>query len=959
MTPPTPSSPRRPPPAPLALLDQEIPPSHPTYLPYAEQEDPLSAVYAPRKVGTSEMDQFVDALSGSSRSAANGKTATTAPARRGDSNGSRLSRLDDGDKKAKRRETSMSGNGWNSTAGYSSASGDDTNGTGHSRSQSASSDASFASMTAGPTPAQLAAAQERGQLSPVDERDLYMAPGMERADTHETLKASERPWLKGAEAGGGVKSIEEIVAGYKGLGISTGGEGAARRASVLSPTLSVSPTPHLAITNPPLAYVPFPSASLSNFSAPPTKVKSIDEIIAEHATPSYVAKRSAPPPTSAPSPAQAVADVARLRERESSHNSTSSLGSVDSIGAEIRASAALQNRLERGSAPSPVPSAASRSLSHTRSFSSRTPTSPTSPTFAPTSPLPPSFAAYDPSLSLDGFDSHSIHSSSHSASASTHTPTSLSPRVQSPKPYDPEPLAVERELATLLKSPRLTRLITLRRQPNTGLTVSLADVGSPTGNPVVVFLGLGSVRYLLALYDELAEVFNLRLICLDRWGLGRTSTVPDSQRGFVEWASVVDEVLTDHLALKRYSILAHSAGAPYAVASALRTASSPGKVQVHGSLHLLAPWVSTSADSLAGMYKYLKYVPSGVLKTAQAAEWKMQAWRLGKPPTLVHSPVGYDARAGKLISEVEDDKDRPTTRDQLAALSIMNGDVDKLAALYPEGGIRQAGPANGKGGISRKASSSGGKSFLGGLLRGAGNGRDRTASMRSSISDSGSDVASLRPSLSPGTGLSRRSSYFAASSLSRSNPPPASPSVDNSASTRTLASNGLPSPATPSPTRRQSLASFSTPRSPSPSHAPVLPRASSSLSLRPTSPFPPSPSHNNSTLSASALTSGLLRASHAESLAGSTSDLLVLLERTSGKKGLGFEYKDVERPIKVWYGDKDDRISVGSVRWLEKEVAGRCDVEIVQGADHALMANHKVMFDVLESIANEWDHAAK
>ncbi|CEQ39173.1 SPOSA6832_00663, partial [Sporobolomyces salmonicolor] len=880
----------------------------------AEQEDPLSAVYAPRKVGTSEMDQFVDALSGSSRPAANGKTASTAPRRRGDSDGPKLSRLADGDKKARRRETSMSGKGWNSTAGYSSASGDDTNGTGHSRSQSASSDTSFASMTAGPTAAQLAAAQARGQPSPVDERDLYLAPGMERDDTHDTLKASERPWLRSVEAGGGIKSIEEIVAGYKGLGISTGGEGTMRRANVASPTLSVSPTPRLAIPDPPLAYVPFPTDSLSSdFSARPTKIKSIDEIIAEHAAPSYLAKRSAPPSVSAPSPAQAIADDARSRERESSHHSMSS---VDSIGEEIRASAALQSRLERDSAPSPVPSTASRSLSHARSFSSRTPTS---PTFAPISPLPPSFATYEPSSSLDGLDSQSIHSSSHSPSASTQTPTSLSPRIQSPKPSDPEPLAVERELATLLKSPRLTRLITLRRQPNTGLTVSLADVGSSTGNPVVVFLGLGSVRYLLALYDELAEVFNLRLICLDRWGLGRTSAVPDSQRGFVEWASIVDEVLTDHLALKRYSILAHSAGAPYAVASALRAASSPGKVQVHGSLHLLAPWVSTSADSLAGMYKYLKYVPSGVLKTAQAAEWKMQAWRLGKPPTLVHSPVGYDARAGKLISE--------------------------------------AGPVNGRGGISRKASGNGGKSFLGGLFGGAGSGRDRTASMRSSTSDSGSDVASLRPSPSPSGGLSRRSSYFAASALSRSNPPLTSPLVDTSASTRTLASSGLPSPATPSPTRRQSLASFSTPRSPSPSHTPVLPRASSSLSLRPNSPAPPSASHHNSTLSASALTSGLLRASHAESLAGSTSDLLVLLERTSGKKGLGFEYKDVERPVKVWYGDKDDRISVGSVRWLEKEVAGRCEVEIVPGADHSLMANHKVMFDVLESIAHEWDLA--
>ncbi|KAK0530312.1 hypothetical protein OC835_004045, partial [Tilletia horrida] len=43
----------------------------------------------------------------------------------------------------------------------------------------------------------------------------------------------------------------------------------------------------------------------------------------------------------------------------------------------------------------------------------------------------------------------------------------------------------------------------------------------------------------------------------------------------------------------------------------------------------LAPWVSSQVES---NWKWLKYVPDGVIRTAQAAEWKMQAWRLGKQP---------------------------------------------------------------------------------------------------------------------------------------------------------------------------------------------------------------------------------------------------------------------------------------------------------------------------------------
>jgi hypothetical protein len=71
-------------------------------------------------------------------------------------------------------------------------------------------------------------------------------------------------------------------------------------------------------------------------------------------------------------------------------------------------------------------------------------------------------------------------------------------------------------LATFLRSPRLTRLLKLTRSPNQRLQVSLSDLGSSTGKPVVVFLGLGCVRYIMGLYDEMAEALGLRLITIDR-----------------------------------------------------------------------------------------------------------------------------------------------------------------------------------------------------------------------------------------------------------------------------------------------------------------------------------------------------------------------------------------------------------------------------------------------------------
>lgn len=71
------------------------------------------------------------------------------------------------------------------------------------------------------------------------------------------------------------------------------------------------------------------------------------------------------------------------------------------------------------------------------------------------------------------------------------------------------------------------------------------------------------------------------------------------------------------------------------------------------------------------------------------------------------------------------------------------------------------------------------------------------------------------------------------------------------------------------------------------------------------------------------------------------SDLLVLLDRTS--TGSKVEYGQVEQKVEVWYGDRDDRISEVSVRWLEKEMRD-CKVRIVKGGDHNLMTSECLDF---------------
>ncbi|BGP13246.1 hypothetical protein JCM10213v2_001165 [Rhodosporidiobolus nylandii] len=881
-------------------------------------------------------------------------------------------------------------------------------------------------MRAGPSDAQLCVPVPE----PVDEDDLTGAPSMARQETLKALERPWMAGLVSSSAtagaaAGSAKSIEEIVGQYKGQlrEAATGTGRLARRPSAASgmgeggqreggaeppplppevqvreaeensraaledftfpPSFPPASTPRRqqnygatlappAGDSPPLPYGNFPSPphlssppspSVSNSLPPtPTRIKTIEEIIAEHAGPSFLANRkpssSAPPlsPSSTTSvPPLAVAssteDHTARRDREESVQSSSSVGtesSLDSLNEELRLAAQAQQAASKRNGVEEEDEATPRLLQHARSFSSRPPRSPSTAS---------GFVSVGDALLHDD-ETRSVPSSRSGGGASA-PPT---PRISSPKLLgEPDSLAAEVELARLLKSPRLTRLVTLR----SGLTVSLADVGAADGHPVLVFLGLGSVRYLVALYDEIAAAFGLRLLCVDRWGLGRTTDVPDAQRGFVEWSAVVEELVSPScLDLPSFSVLAHSAGAPYAAACATR----PGLAdKIHGALHLLAPWVSTSADSLSGMYKYLKYVPSGVLKTAQAAEWKMQGWRLGKPPQLVHAPVGYDAKAGRMVGEESSDGYDRRSNDGLAGRGsfspTLSAGAIKVAELYgPEAGVFVAGPAN-----AANKGKGGGWKLLAGRRSGSGTGED----------EGGSPKGSLRsPSM-----VSKRSSFYANSSTE-------SPSA---ASSRALTPNGLPlplrrssvlsttsvrsgSPSPTTPTRDDNFYSFPS----APNGAPLSPTRPSASGngnaalLSPTStasipsfsrPSSPAPASASSSIAPSALIDGLLRASHAESLRGGTSDLLVLLERTStastGKKGLGFEYRDLRAPVKVWYGDHDDRISLGSIRWLEREItengkSGECEVKVVEGADHGLMAHGRVMLEVLESIAAEW-----
>lgn len=103
-----------------------------------------------------------------------------------------------------------------------------------------------------------------------------------------------------------------------------------------------------------------------------------------------------------------------------------------------------------------------------------------------------------------------------SSAPSIHIPTSGADSTG----FSIAPLSPSQAIAQYLRSTRLTTLLKLTRYPHATreqpLTVSLSDLGSPTGFPVVMFLGLGCVRHVMGLYDEMADILGLRLITIDR-----------------------------------------------------------------------------------------------------------------------------------------------------------------------------------------------------------------------------------------------------------------------------------------------------------------------------------------------------------------------------------------------------------------------------------------------------------
>jgi len=98
-------------------------------------------------------------------------------------------------------------------------------------------------------------------------------------------------------------------------------------------------------------------------------------------------------------------------------------------------------------------------------------------------------------------------------------------------------------------------------------TLSYAEAGDSTGKPLFLFHGLHSSRLEVALIDEKMREKNIRVIAIDRVGVGG-STFKENHTLFDTVDDIVE--LANYFGIDKFSVLGTSSGVKYALACAKR-----------------------------------------------------------------------------------------------------------------------------------------------------------------------------------------------------------------------------------------------------------------------------------------------------------------------------------------------------------------------------------------------------
>ncbi|KAF6821718.1 hydrolase [Colletotrichum plurivorum] len=430
-----------------------------------------------------------------------------------------------------------------------------------------------------------------------------------------------------------------------------------------------------------------------------------------------------------------------------------------------------------------------------------------------------------------------------SQASSRNSAASPDPRNSMPAGYERPRSAdsIDDAVESYLCSPRLSQKI---RHPQTGRVISFSEVGDADGSAVFCCVGMGLTRYITAFYDELALTLKLRLITPDRPGVGDSESYADGTATPLSWPDDV-YAICQALKITKFSILAHSAGAIYALATALRMPQ-----HIRGKIHLLAPWIPPSQMNVFGTSAALP--PTNAIPTSQ-----------------------------RILRAL------PTPFLRAANSSFMSATSSSITSSLPKTPRRSKRKSTATTGRDTPAMSNGGKRdttpHIDKENLGLGWFKDRNST--------GEDLTSAGPA------------------------PTATENMDRIRPTGTASAQGHYDPDTQ-----------------------ILAAAADALMDK-----------ERQTIYDNRLTHAIWEL--ATTGANPAVDLLVCLER---RHTIGFRYVDITRPVVIHHGSRDTRVPVDNVKWLGKTMR-RCEVRVLEGEGHGLMASAGVMGSVLMEISKEWD----
>ena len=423
--------------------------------------------------------------------------------------------------------------------------------------------------------------------------------------------------------------------------------------------------------------------------------------------------------------------------------------------------------------------------------------------------------------------------------------------------------SVDDAVESFLRDRRLSQAV---RHPKTGRKIAFSEVGDPNGAVVFVCVGMGLTRFVSTFYDDLALTLKLRLITPDRPGVGGSEPYPERERqGPMTWHQDV-ATICQHLDISQFSVLAHSAGAIYALATALVLPHF-----VHGKVHLLAPWIPPSqfqsysprtgsdvlpVGSLPRTQRFLRVLPTSLLKAANANFLGVN--------NEAQSPSSKQKSPNKIESPFRDKKSRESISPDPTLMARRQSLIGMEQMLAPQ-----------NGGFGFPISKAIGTAIP-------------------SSTDSETETIRLSATATP----TEADFYYASSALH---------AAEHAERERSSAYNSR------------------------------LTERTWELATKNSNP---------------------------------TVDLLVCLERS---RNVGFRYVDVQRKIAITHGSDDKRVPIENVNWLADQINRRtpamiepdsdrddmyqrsgCDVRVLPGEGHGLMASAIVMADVLSEIAREW-----